>query len=218
MSYDFDWTVLLDHTDLLLTGLSGTILLFVPSLVASSIMGILLACLRCSVSRRIEAFLSIYVELFRNIPPVVQLFFWAFATGLDTHVASFVGLSIFTSAYISEILRAGILSIPRTQIEAARSTGMKSRHLWTYVILPQALIKTLPALSVEFITLLKNTSIAMTIAYTELTFVTQEIESLTFRGFEAASIVTIMYILLCLIIVLLMYGVERLARANVRTL
>jgi polar amino acid transport system permease protein len=217
VAHYFDWTALLNNRDLLLDGLRGTILLFIASLLASCVGGVIVGCLRSTGKPSVAGPLSVYVELFRNIPPVVQLFFWTFAVGLDTFVAAWIGLSVFTSVYISEILRSGIQSIPGTQLEAARSTGLPARYLWTHIILPQALIKTIPALSVEFITLLKNTSIAMTIGYIELTFATQEIEARTFRGFTAASLVTLIYIFLCLAIVLAMYGVERLAQAKVRS-
>jgi polar amino acid transport system permease protein len=85
-----------------------------------------------------------------------------------------------------------------------------------HVVLPQALMRVIPPLGVEFINVIKNSSIAMTISVTELTFQTQQIESLTFRGFEAATAITLLYVLLALTIVLLMAAIERVVRLDLR--
>lgn len=215
MDYQFDWNVLLNNRELLYRGLVGTINLFAPTLVTSTLLGVAISILRTAWKRAWP--LTVLVEMFRNIPPVVQLFFWAFAVGLDAFTAGFIGLTIFTSVYISEVFRSGIESVPKTQVEAALSSGLRGPQIWVHILLPQAFLKMIPALSIEYITLLKNTSIAMTIAYIELTFVTQEIESETFRGFEAATAVTAIYIVLCMSVAVGMYVLEHVSRANLRS-
>src|SRR5262249_14991002 len=147
--------------------------------------------------------LAVYTEFFRNVPPIVQFFFWYFAVGLDSYFGAVVGLSVFQSTYIAEVIRSGLQSIPRTQIEAARSSGMTFAQMLGYVLVPQATMRVVPALSIEFINIIKNSSVAMTIGVMELTFQTQEIASKTFRGFEAATAVTILYISLAFVVVVL---------------
>jgi len=216
MSYQFHWEVLLAYRGLLMAGLLATLRLVALSFIASVFLGVLTAIGRSFPPPAIKALFACYVEFFRNVPPIVQFFFWSFAVGLDVFPAAFVALSVFTSTYIAEIVRAGIASIPRAQTEAGRSAGMTSTQLIVHVILPQALIRVIPPLAIEFINLVKNSSIAMTIGYAELTFATQEIESETFRGFEAATAVTILYVLLALVVVLATHFVERLVRLDVR--
>jgi polar amino acid transport system permease protein len=216
MHYQFDWGIILEYRGLLIDGLLMTLQLAALSFVASILLGLITAIGRSFMPAYVSSAFTVYVEVFRNIPPIVQFFFWNFAVGLNVFPASLVALSVFTSTYIAEIIRSGIASIPKTQAEAARSSGMSEFHVISYVILPQAVIRVIPPLSVEFITLIKNSSIAMTIGLTELTFQTQEIEARSFRGFEAATTVTILYVLLALVVVLVMHLFERLVRLDIR--
>ena len=101
-------------------------------------------------------------------------------------------------------------------MEAARSSGLSEWRAVLHVILPQAAIRVIPPLSIEFINLVKNSSVAMTIGFAELTFATQEIEARTFRGFEAATTVTALYVLLSSLIVIAMHLVERAVRLDIR--
>lgn len=216
MAYKFDWGVLLVYRHLLWQGLLLTVQLSALSMVLSLALGGVIG-----LGRRMEAaplrwLCGAYIEFFRNIPLIVQLFFWYFAVGLEAFPAAVIGLTVYTSAYIAEVIRSGLQSIPRTQIEAARSFGMTPVQAIRHVLLPQALMRVIPPLGVEFINVIKNSSIAMTISVTELTFQTQQIESLTFRGFEAATAITILYVILALAIVLLMAAIERLVRLDLR--
>jgi polar amino acid transport system permease protein len=216
MAYTFDWSVLLVYRHLLWRGLLLTVEISALSMVLSLVLGG-----GIGIGRRAEAvplrwLCGAYIEFFRNIPLIVQLFFWYFAVGLESFPAAVIGLTVYTSAYIAEVMRSGLRSIPRTQIEAARSFGMTPYQTIRHVVLPQALMRVIPPLGVEFINVIKNSSIAMTISVTELTFQTQQIESLTFRGFEAATAITILYVLLALSIVLLMAAIERAVRLDVR--
>jgi len=216
MAYTFDWGVLLVYRHLLWQGLLLTVQISALSMVLSLVLGGVLGLGRRAEVMPLRWLCGAYIEFFRNIPLIVQLFFWYFAVGLEAFPAAVIGLTVYTSAYIAEVIRSGLQSIPRTQIEAARSFGMTPFQALRHVVLPQALMRVIPPLGVEFINVIKNSSIAMTISVTELTFQTQQIESLTFRGFEAATAITILYVLLASSIVLLMAAIERLVRLDLR--
>lgn len=216
MAYTFDWGVLLVYRHLLWQGLLLTVQISALSMVLSLVLGGVLGLGRRAEVMPVRWLCGAYTEFFRNIPLIVQLFFWYFAVGLEAFPAAVIGLTVYTSAYIAEVIRAGLQSIPRTQIEAARSFGMTPFQAIRHVVLPQALMRVIPPLGLEFINVIKNSSIAMTISVTELTFQTQQIESLTFRGFEAATAITILYVLLASSIVLLMAAIERLVRLDLR--
>lgn len=216
MAYKFDWGVLLVYRHLLWQGLVLTVQLSALGMVLSLALGGVIGLGRRSEAKPLRWLCGAYIEFFRNIPLIVQLFFWYFAVGLEAFPAAVIGLTVYTSAYIAEVIRSGLQSIPRTQIEAARSFGMTPFQVIRHVVLPQALMRVIPPLGVEFINVIKNSSIAMTISVTELTFQTQQIESLTFRGFEAATAITLLYVVLALAIVLLMAGIERLVRLDLR--
>lgn len=208
--------MLLVYRHLLWRGLLLTVEISALSLVLSLVLGGVIGIGRRAEAASLRWLCGAYIEFFRNIPLIVQLFFWYFAVGLESFPAAVIGLTVYTSAYIAEVMRSGLQSIPRTQIEAARSFGMTPYQTIRYVVLPQALMRVIPPLGVEFINVIKNSSIAMTISVTELTFQTQQIESLTFRGFEAATAITILYVLLALSIVLLLAAIERAVRLDLR--
>jgi polar amino acid transport system permease protein len=215
-AYHLEWGVLLQYRQLLLDGLATTVELSAVSLVLSLLIGGAVGSLRPFAAAPFAWLLAAYTEFFRNVPPIVQFFFWYFAVGLDSFPGAVVGLAIFQSTYIAEVFRSGIQAIPKTQIEAARSSGMGFLQMMRYVIVPQAVIRIVPALGIEFINIIKNSSVAMTIGVMELTFQTQEIESRTFRGFEAATAVTLMYVGLAFVVVLTMRYLERVLRIDVR--
>lgn len=216
MHYEFNWSVLYEYRYLLLTGLQTTLELTGLTLLLSAVLGVLIGTARHFVPPTLGWPFAGLVEFFRNVPAVVQLFFWYFAVGLDLFPAAVVGLSIFSSAYFSEVVRSGYRSIPRTQTEAARASGLNPLQMIRYVMLPQCLMRMVPALSVESINVLKNSSLAMTIGVAELTFQSQEIGSLTFRGFEAVTAATIMYVALVALLIGLTHTAETFLQADVK--
>jgi len=155
-----------------------------------------------------------YLEFFRNTPLLVQIFFWYFGSYkiLPTAVndwlvtqnfefaSAVIALTIYTSAFIAEDIRSGVLSIPKEQMEAARSSGFSFIRSMRYIILPQAVRITIPPLINQFLNLVKNSSLAMTIGVAELTYQARQVESYTFKGFEAFSAATIVYIAMSIII------------------
>ena len=216
MSYELDWDVLIQYRHLFWQGLQLTFTVAGLSLLLSFSLGSVIGTARHFLPRPLVWIFVGYIELFRNIPPIVQLFFWYFAAGLDSLAGAVVGLSVYSSSYMGEAVRSGYRSIAITQIEAARSTGLSFVQMIRYVVFPQAIIRMIPALSVESINVIKNSSLAMTLGVMELTFQTQEINARTFRGFEAATAVTVAYMVIGLSFGAVMHGVERAVRLNVR--
>lgn len=211
-----DWHVLVEYRQLIIDGLILTVEISIVAAVVAFVLGSAVGVGRRFLEGPAGWILTAYIEFFRNIPPLVQFFFWYFAIGLDSFLGAVVGLSVFQSTYIAEVVRSGLQSIPKTQLEAARSSGLNFFQMLRYVIFPQAMIRIVPALSIEFINIIKNSSAAMTIGVMELTFQTQEISSRTFRGFEAATAVTLLYIALAFVVVLAMRWTERWLKIEVR--
>ena len=216
LNYKFDWAVVTSgkYLDWLLSGLKVTVQLSAVAMVASFVLGLAIAVLRLSPLRPLRAAAAAYVEFFRNTPLVVQIFFWYFGSyqllpaalndWLNNHnfefAAAVIALTIYTSAFIAEDIRSGILAVPREQMEAARSTGFSYLTAMRRVILPQAVRITVPPLVNQFLNLTKNSSLAMTIGVAELTYQARQVESYSFKGFEAFTAATVVYLGLSLVI------------------
>ncbi len=219
LSYQFDWSIITSgkYHDWLVAGLKTTLQLSAISIVLSFLLGLLIAVMRMGHNRPARWFAHAYLEFFRNTPLLVQLFFWYFGSYkiLPTAVndwlnsvgfefgAAVIALTIYTSAFIAEDIRSGVLSIPREQMEAARSAGFSYLRSMQYIILPQAVRITVPPLVNQFLNLAKNSSLAMTIGVMELTYQARQVESYTFKGFEAFTAATVVYVLLSLLITFL---------------
>ncbi|AEH44424.1 polar amino acid ABC transporter, inner membrane subunit [Thermodesulfatator indicus DSM 15286] len=209
--------LLVEYKGLIWQGLTTTIKLSVIGILLSTIWGFIIGFFRNSKSEWLKIFGYYYVELFRNIPLIVQIFFIYFSFNIadvfpflkefarilkvedaNAFFSALLALVLYTSAYISEVVKSGLNAIPRSQIEAAASLGFTKLQMIFYIIIPQLFLIIIPALTNQYLNLIKNSSLAMTIGVAELTFVTQQIDAETFRGFEAATIVTILYIILTL--------------------
>jgi len=216
LTYKFDWSVVTSgkYFDWLVSGLKVTLQLTVLAIVLSFLLGLVVAMFRLAPSRPLRAVAGAYVEFFRNTPLVVQIFFWYFGsykilpgplnTWLNNHnfefAAAAIALTIYTSAFIAEDIRSGVLAIPKEQMEAARSAGFGYLAAMRRVILPQAVRLTVPPLVNQFLNLAKNSSLAMTIGVAELTYQARQVESYTFKGFEAFTAATVVYLGLSLLI------------------
>lgn len=209
MDYKFHWPVLIEYRHLLLSGLALTLKLSALGFILSTVLGIGLGLARLSTHAAVRALATAYVEFFRNVPLVVQIFFFYFGLGLGSFAAGLLALVLYSSAFIGEVIRSGVSSIPRTQHEAAYASGLSTPQVIRYVILPQAVVIVIPPLGTEFVNLVKNSAIALTVGVPELTFMTQEIDSLSFRGFEAATAATAVYATLCLSILGVLHLFER---------
>src|SRR5499427_4256506 len=186
-------------------------------------LGILSGALRTVPFRPLRAIATFYVEFFRNVPLLVWMFFWYFGVPpllpvgvqdwLFDHGAEFwagmFALGVYHGARMSEVIRAGILSIPRTQFEAAVAMGLTTFQAYRLVIVPIALRLIVPPATNESLNLLKNSSVALTISVAELTFQTRQIETYTAKAIEALTAGTLIYLVLCVSIASVMSWVER---------
>ena len=228
--YDFYWPVLWEINPTykeifglwLLKGLVLTLKISLISTAIALVMGTIFGIARLSRFTPTYAIATAYVEFFRNTPLLVQLFFWYFAfpmvlpedmrTFLNEHNYEFwaatVGLGIYTGAFVAEVVRAGIQAIPHGHIEAAVSSGLSGAQMLRHVILPQAFRIIIPPLGSEFLNNMKNSSLAMTIGVAELCWNSQQIQSFTFRGFEATSAASLIYLSVSLSISLIMNSIN----------
>jgi polar amino acid transport system permease protein len=214
--YQFDWAVVTSgkYFEWLLQGLYTTLQLSLVSIALSFFLGLLIAVMRMSRVKPVRWIAHGYLEFFRNTPLLVQLFFWYFgsykilpkvvndwlASTNFEFAAAVIGLTIYTSAFIAEDIRSGVRSIPKEQVEAARSSGFSYIRSMQYIVLPQAVRLTIPPLVNQFLNVTKNSSLAMTIGVMELTYQARQVESYTFKGFEAFSAATLIYVGLSVVI------------------
>lgn len=211
LRYEFDWGIPFRQPYLqwMITGVKITILIAVITSILSLLFGTIVAIMRNSRIKPLRFFGRLYVEIFRNIPGLFWLLFFYFVfpellpfglgDKLNTYiyypiVASIIGLTLDNTSYVSDILRSGLRGIPPGQREAAISTGLNRLQQYQYVLLPQTFRKALPPLGTRMIHNFKNTSLCMAITSHELTWATQQIESLTFRGLEVTTIATAFYV------------------------
>lgn len=184
----------------LLIGLWMTLEISALSLVSALALGMVAGLGRVSANPAARNLAATYVELVRGTPLLVQIFIFYFFIGtvleLSPLAAGVAALSVFTGAYVAEIIRAGIEAVPRGQMEAARSLGMGYAKAMRFVVLPQALRKALPPLAGQFISLIKDSSLVSVIAITDLTKAGREIVSSTFTPFEVWFTVALMYLVL----------------------
>jgi polar amino acid transport system permease protein len=197
----------------LLVGLWVTLKLSAWSLVFALILGLVAGLARVSSNPAAHNLATTYIELIRGTPLLVQIFIFYFFIGtvleLSPYTAGIAALAVFTGAYVAEIIRGGIEAVPRGQMEAARSLGMSYPQAMRYVILPQALKKTLPPLAGQFISLVKDSSLVSVIAITDLSKAGREVVSSTFSAFEVWFTVALMYLALTGSLSLLVRRLER---------
>lgn len=185
-----------------LLGIRITLLLSLFSLVVGSTLGAILSILRLSKSKFLSFISTSYIELVRGTPVIVQIalvFFGSYAlTGInmDKFLSAFIALSLNCAAYVAEIIRSGIQSIDKGQTEASRSLGISSGQTMRYIILPQAIKNILPALGNEFVTLIKETSIASTIGVADLMYASKIVQSSSFQPFNPLIIVAVTYFII----------------------
>ncbi|UJF18045.1 amino acid ABC transporter permease [Vibrio sp. SS-MA-C1-2] len=181
-------------------GILVTIDLSLWSLLFSLIIGLIIGLMRISSNIALKKLAITYVEIIRGTPLLVQIFLVYFFIGtvldLERFTAGVIALSVFTAAYVAEIIRSGIQAIPKGQMEAARSLGMNYPKAMIYVILPQAFKKTLPPLAGQLINLIKDSSLVSVISITDLTKAGREVVSSSFAPFEVWFTVAALYLLL----------------------
>jgi polar amino acid transport system permease protein len=201
MAYDWDWSALWDNVPLLLEGILVTVLASVASMAASLVPSLPLTLMRVS-GRWLGVAAQLYIELFRNLPLLV-LVLWVFTvlpllTGvtLSPLLSGIVALTLNLTAFIAEIYRAGITSIATGQSHAARALGMTWPQLYRRIVLPQALMRVLPALGNMWVSLFKDTAILSVIGVGELMYEGRIAATDTYRPLEVFTGVAVIYYLL----------------------
>ncbi len=185
------------------TGFLMTIAISFFALILSLIIGTLFAFASKSKFLPLYYLSRVYVELIRGTPLLVQIyvFYYIIATAFNMenkYVLGVIILSVFTGAYVCEILRAGIESIDKTQIETARSLGFTTYQRYKFIIIPQVIKRILPPLAGQFLSLIKDSSLLSVIAVSELTKNVQEVDSINFATLENYMILAILYLILTL--------------------
>lgn len=211
------------RTGILMEGMWLTIKVSVAATIFGIMLGLFIGLARISENPALKWSAITYIEIIRGSPLLVQIFIWYFVLGtlfntlLENNGLPIIpplwfgvaSLATFTGAYVAEIVRAGIQSINRGQIEAARSLGMPYSKAMIHVILPQAFKRILPPLAGQFITLIKDSSLLGLIAIRELTKATREIVSSSLQPFELWFICAILYLVLTFSLSMLLQYAER---------
>jgi polar amino acid transport system permease protein len=203
VQYSFNFRDVWRYQDMLLEGAWLTLQLSAGAMLLGLLLGIIGAAMRTSHSRLLRGLATGYVEIIRNTPLLIQLLIVylglpAFGVSLSALQAAVITLSVNLGAYATEIIRAGIQAIPKSQIEAGVSLGMSRLEVFRYVMLFQALRIIYPALASQFILLLIATSIVSQISTEDLFHIGSFIESRTFRSFEVYLVITAMYLVMAL--------------------
>ena len=198
----FDWTVVWQHRDALVAATGTTVLLTFATMAIAVPCGILVAALRLYAWAPVRGVATAYVELFRNLP-LILVVYWAFyvlpimtGLGLPPLATGLAALVLNVTAYNAETFRAGINSIRRGQVEAAMALGMSRLQALRRVVLPQALRRILPVLASTWVSLFKDTSLVSVIAVTELAYVAMQVRAQTFRVLEMLTAMAVIYWLL----------------------
>ncbi|ASC51444.1 ABC transporter permease subunit [Staphylococcus aureus] len=197
-----------------LKGIKITILISLIGVALGSILGAFVALMKLSKIKIISWIASIYIEILRGTPMLVQVFIVFFgitaALGLDISalVCGTIALVINSSAYIAEIIRAGINAVDKGQMEAARSLGLNYRQTMKSVIMPQAIKNILPALGNEFVTLIKESSIVSTIGVGEIMFNAQVVQGISFDPFTPLLVAAALYFVLTFVLTCIMNMIE----------
>jgi glutamate/aspartate transport system permease protein len=213
------------YVEWLLTGLGWTFSLAVSGWAIAFVLGVFVGCGRTSSNTLVAVASRLFVEVFRNVPIIVQMFLWYFvvpeilpkAAGAwlksipppwGSFLPALVALSLYTAARVAEQVKAGIEALPPGQRSAAKALGMTGTGVYRLVLLPQALRIITPTLTSEVMGIYKNTSVALTIGLLELTAQARQINEFTFKTFEAFGAATLIYLGLALAVFVLMNALE----------
>lgn len=206
--------ILQNYYPLLLEGFSNTIIASIIGLFFSLLIGIIMGIFQVSESKTLNTIGNMYVEFFRNIPLIVIVSFFyvvfpMYVAQISGFAAGVIGLIIYSSAFMADNIRAGILSIDTGQTEAALSQGMTYTQMMIYVILPQAMRVVLPPLGNQFINLVKNSSILTAVAGFDLMYFGDIISQETFNTFDTYILIGIFYLFLTVPLTFLTQYLER---------
>lgn len=220
MNYSLDFSFITRYGDLYLTGTRNTILLALLAVLIGVVLGLGLALMRRSRFRLIKFVAAAYIEFVRGTPLLVQLFIIFYGLPVITgmrfpdFVAGVIALSLNSAAYVAEIIRAGLQSVDRGQMEAARSLGMTHRTAMRHIIIPQAFKNILPALGNEFIVVIKESAIVSVIGIYEIMRSANIVRGITYRPFEPLIVAAMIYFVLTFTLSNLLGIAERRMRAS----
>lgn len=207
--------ILVKYYPVYLSGLWGTLWISAATVLFGTVIGVLVALLRMSRNPVAKGITKVYIEILRGTPILLQLYFFWIALPkilpfeLSDMQCIIAALAVNASAFIAEIIRAGIGAVDRGQWEAARSIGLSERHVMTRVILPQATKNILPALCNECIATVKGTSLASVFFVGELMTSFKTVQSATFLALQSLTIVGVIYFLLNFLLSRLLMCIER---------
>ncbi len=199
----FSWLAIWQGLPYLLQGAGLTIVISGVAMLLALILGMITALLSQLPWRPPRGLTQAYVEIFRNTPLLIQIFIVYFGLPqlglkLSAFLSGLSALTLYTAAYNTEIFRAGLEAVPKGQHEAARSTGLSPLQEAIYIIIPQALRISFPALGNNLVSLVKNSSLVCTIGMVELMFVANDISFNNFRSFEIYGTAAVLYVILVL--------------------
>jgi len=231
MNYNWNWRIFWDaspdgvgtYMDTLWSGLIWTLATALSAWVMALILGALIGTIRTMPNKWVARFANGYVELFRNIPLLVQMFLWYFvmpelmpaaigdwlkALPNSSFITAVICLGFFTSSRVAVQVSAGINALPRGQKMAGTALGLTLPQTYRYVLLPMAFRIVIPPLTSEFLNIIKNSSVALTIGLMELTARARSMQEFSFQVFEAFTAATLIYIVVNIIVVNLMRFIE----------
>jgi len=227
LQYNFDWSVLWrePYGWMLIKGIFTTIHLSLFAWLMAVVVGLMVAVLRVLPLRTTRLAGFVYVQVFRNTPLLVQLFFWYFAAPLlfpksaqqwlyktvpdYAYLAGVVGLGLYTASRLAEQFRSGFLAIPEGLSQAACSTGLTTFQAYRYVMIPFAFRIILPPFAAEFLSCFKNSALTMTIGVMETTHTAYYIDSFTWHGLETITAASLVYLSIAMLITFSMAALER---------
>lgn len=201
MTYNFNWAHVYEYKQKFINGFFMTIVISFFALILSFIIGLFFAYAQNSKLIILRFFARFYIEIIRGTPLLVQIliFFYVFANNMgfeNRYIVGTVILAIFSGAYVCEIIRAAIQSIEKEQFETSWSLGMTNYQMYRYIIFPQAFKRMLPALTGQFASIIKDSSLLSIIAISEFTMNAQEVDAITYSTLESYIPLAIGYLIL----------------------
>ncbi len=195
-----NWSVITQNIGIFIEGAFLTLQISAFALLLSIPIGVIAGLFRVSNNKLLSFISTLYVEVMRGIPLLVLLIWIYFVLGqflsLGPYWSAVIGLAIFSGAFIAEIVRSGIQSVPKGQMEAARSSGMTYMQAMKLVILPQAIRAVLPPMASQFIILIKDSSLVSTISVVDLTLIGKNLVATTFRSIEVWTFIALLYLIM----------------------
>lgn len=228
MKYNWEWGILFSepYLEWLISGLGWTVAVALAAWVIAFSIGSIVGVARTTPNRTLRTLGTAYVELFRNVPLLVQMFLWYFVLPElvpddagrwmkrdmpnPEYLTAVFCLGFYTASRVAEQVRAGIESIPKGLNSAGYAAGFSTVQVYRYILLPISYRRIVPTLTNEFLTIFKNSSLALTIGLMELTAQSQQISEYTFQSFEAFTAATVIYVGVAAIVTLAMHKMEHL--------